>query len=939
MVLQREPSNYERQLIALGRALQALREEGNVDGLIKIALEYLQAEFHYVLVWIGLYERTEHRLAGKGGLSPGGDAAFLKQRLSLNPGDLLEQVVIQQRPLGVPDLREEPRAGEWRKAAQRFNIQGTIIFPIHHKDRCFGVVLLGSSLWGTSPHSDEKARLSMILGGLAEALYQLEVDQQRRQAKRPDEPLLNLLSKLRSLPSLKKRLEAIVDETHRFIAPDRTNVYWYEPQRRYFWRRTGNRDKPGAGDAQPDSGILVQEVSGFYQALTADQLVAIGEARSSLKADVTGRLMQLIQARSLIAAPILFQGELLGFLTVEGNEARIWLDEEKNYVRGAAQLVGLTAPLEAMEETIQQVKLDQALTAEVSHALYSEEDWKNTLTKCAEQICHRLRAERFLVLLYDKDHKKFEVCYQQQPNGRRPVSLFLENLNPVDWQMLERSTEAVGIENLDEDLKLMAWRQAFLDLEVRSLLVCSTSIGKPIEGILVIGQEATRSWNRAERDLLRVVSQQIGLLLHQFQLQRQTDQLHKTHQSIQWGLTTIQQMHQLETLEHSALQHLAQFLQVPMATLITWQPGRSVAKITAPVVVKQQFGLATNIPIPIHTDSLVQWALQSDGLLPVNISDVSPETRQWLNGPEIGQIQVMTLRTAPEHEPTGIILIADRADRTWSTYQLTAFGTLVSQLAWCRRYLSLTETLLARRETLEQLNWYKQRRLEEIYRILGIGVKRLNELNHQKDAMSSMRYQQVLRHLGSTLSGIAPLLKHEQWQLHGEYETMPLASLLKRSLERLDALIKQRQLWSQVHNEANLSIGGDVPKLEFVLLEVLTAACHRSPVGGRLDLWCRQTDARWIELSITDSGVIEQRLLEDLEVGRTGDLLAPSLLDQPPGLHLAICQSLMQHIGGEFSLYKLEDGRILSRLLIPIAAGIPTKYTSPSSKESISSFF
>jgi GAF domain-containing protein len=285
MVSQKEPSNYEKQLVALGRALQALREEETADGAVKVALEHLKTEFDYTLIWLGLYDRVQHRLIGKGGVCPTGDAAVLKQRLHLNPGDLLEQVVIQQRPLGVPDLREESRAGEWRSLAQRFNIQGSLLLPIRHRDQCFGVVILGSSLWGTSPYAEEKARLSMILGGLAEALYQFEMETQRRQAKRPDQPLLNLLTKLRQLPSLKKRLEVLVDETHRFVAPDRTNVYWYEPQQRYFWRRLGNRDKATHQTASSSDHVLpVQDLGSFYQALVSDQVVAIGEAQSSLRA-------------------------------------------------------------------------------------------------------------------------------------------------------------------------------------------------------------------------------------------------------------------------------------------------------------------------------------------------------------------------------------------------------------------------------------------------------------------------------------------------------------------------------------------------------------------------------------------------------------------------------------------------------------------------------
>lgn len=920
MVSSKEPSNYERQLVALGRALQGLREEKTVDGAIKVVLDYLQQDFAYVLTWLALYDRFEHRLSGKGGLCTTGDTAFLRQRMNLNPGDLMEQVVIQQRPLGVPDLRDEPRAGEWRKLAQRFNVQGTLILPIRHRDCCFGIVLLGSSLWGTSPHAEEKARLSMLLGGLAEVLYQFEMEEQRQRAKRPDEPLLNLLNRLRMLPSLKKRLEAVVDETHRFIAADRTNIYWYEPQQRFFWRRLGNRDKTTHQTVTTSDQILpVQELGSFYQTLSADQVVAIGEAQSKLKADTTGRLMQQIQARSMIAAPIVYQGELLGFLTVEGMQARMWLEEEKNYLRGVAQLLALISPIEEMEASIQQVKQDQALSSEVTHALYSEEDWRKTLRHCGEQLMQRLKAERFWVLLYNSDLQKFELCYQHQAGSRRPVTVTLENLNAVDWQMLERSSEPIGIENLQDDLKLMAWRQVFLDLQVQSLLVCNTAIGKSIEGLVVMGHEEARSWSRTDRDLLKVVSQQIGLLLHQFQLQTQADQLQKTYQAVQWGLKTMQQIQQPERLERSSIQQMAQLLQVPLAALITWQPGQAIGKIAASIFAKPQFGLDCEQPISIANDPLIQWALQNDEFVPIAATELDSRTRQWLTGSEIGQVLIYTLRTAPEHEPTSLLLLADRCDRVWSQQQLSALGILSNQLAWSRRYLSVTEILLAQRSNLEQLNWYKHRRLEEIYRILSVGVRRLTELSQQKETVASMRYQQVLRHFGNTLTAATPLLKQEQWQLYTEPESIPLASLLKRSLERLDALIKQRQLWSQVHNEASLSIGGDIPKIELIVHEMLTLACLRSPLGGRLDIWCRPVDANWLEMSITDNGTIDPRLLEQFEIGRAGDLLSPSLLDQPPGLHLVICQALVQRMGGDVSLDYLEDGRLLTRLILPVA--------------------
>ncbi|MBD2101270.1 GAF domain-containing protein [Leptolyngbya sp. FACHB-261] len=928
MVQHKESSASEKQLVALGKTLQTLREAESADILVAAVLDYLQAYFDYALVWIGLYDRVDHRLFGKGGTSPSPDQSFLRQKILLKPGDILEQIVVQQRPYGIPDLREESRAGIWQKAAQRFNIQGALLFPIRHRDRCFGVALLGSHLWGVSPRSEEKARLAMVLSSLGAALYQIETDWQRQQVKRPDQPLLTLLHKLRSLPTLAQRLEEVVEQTHLFVAPSRTNVYWFERERRYFWRRVGNRQKAGtvygvvADLYSASNGIMVQEVNTFYQSLVADQMVAVSEAQSSLRSDVTNRLMQHLKARSLLAAPIIFQNELLGFLSVEGNEARLWEEEEKNFVRGAAQLIALTAPLEEMEENVQRIRTDQALMAGVARSIYSDTDWKAALKTSAEALCARLKAERFLVLLHDRDSGTFEICYQSQPNNRRPVTSPLATLNEVDWQMLERATEPIAIENLEDDLKLLAWRNAFLELGVHSLLVSSTSLGHQLEGLLLIAHEASRTWNGSERSIVQAVAQQVGLILHQWQLQKQADQQQRMHASIQWGITSMQQAATIDRLENMAVQHIAQVLQVPLAALATWTPGRRGGRLSATACTSDKFSLNAEMVLPVHTDPLLQWALQTDGLLPLNVNDLPAETRQWMCGREIGQILVMALRTARDHEPSGVLIVADRQGRKWPERYLNAFAMLVNQLAWCRRHLLLQERTRQQCQELERLNWYKQRRIEDIYRSINSGIRKIADVINQKDALGAMRLQQSLRYLQGSVMPLTRIIKQEQWHLRTAQETAPLAGLLKRTLERVDEIIKQRQLWSQVHNQANASavLGGDIDKIELISYELMLAACTRAKVGGRIDIWCRPIDDRWLEISITDNGEIEPQLLKDLEDGRSSDLLAPSTLDRPPGLHLAICQALMQQAGGELTIAKLEDERILSRLVLPLAA-------------------
>lgn len=926
----KEPTAYDQHLVTLGHVLQTLREGTTTDALVDAVLTYLKAEFSYELIWIGLYDRVSGRLSGKGGTSPlGSDAPLLKQRLTLTSGDVLEQIVIQQRPLTFPDLREEVRANEWRKLAQRCGIQGTMMFPISYQGQCFGVAILGSRLWGHFPKTEDKALLSMVLGGLASALDTVETEWQRQQIKQLDEPLLQLLTQLRSRSNLGQRLDAVVDSAHQFIQPTRTSVYWFERQRRYFWRRVTTQKtttRPASPNSegsldenQPVSGMTVQEMSSFYQALMADQVVSIGEAMSSLRADVTSRLMQNIKARSLLAAPILYRNELLGFLAAEGSDARIWQEGEKNFIRGAAQLIALVAPLEDLETTIEQTKLDQALTAEIAHSIYDTSDWKVTLKNAAELVGKRLRTDRFLALSYNQEQGHFEVCYQSHPKNRRTLTTMLGSLSPIDWDMLERKQGAIAIDNIEEDLRLAAWRDTLLGLGVRSLLVCNTAPGQSVEGLLIVAHDAPRAWSQPEGELTQAVARQIGLMLRQWQLQRQYEQQQKIYQTVQWGLASIQQTQHLDLLERSALHYIAQVLQAPIALLVSWFPGKRSGRLIQSVETDPRFSCNPVLKVSLETDLLMHRALAHDGILPLSIDDIPAETRQWLNVPDAGQLLVMALRTASDHEPSAVLIVVDVLERHWLDRQIAALTILVSQFAWSRRYLMLSESLKAQRDRLERLSWYKHRRLEDLHRTVKSGVKRLKEFpSPHPDPLMATRQQQILRQMEDEIVPINAVIRDEQWQLTHRTDTVPLISLLRRALDRVDHLIKQRQLWAQVHNETNPMITGDITKIELVLYELLLLAGGRSHPGGRIDIWCRPLDSRCVEVSITDDGTIEPRLIEDLETGRAVDLLAPSMIDKAPGLHLAICQSLMKQLGAEFNLYKLEDGRLMSRLVLPL---------------------
>lgn len=942
------PIAAEQHIISLGRVLQSLREEDNVDVLIETIITFVKEQFDYKVIWVALYDRLNHILIGKGGVAPGSSDNFLNQRLVLSPGDLLEQVVIEQRPLGVADLRAETRAEGWQELAQKHQIQGTIILPIRYKDRCLGLVLLGSLRWGYLLPTDIKARLMMVLGELAAALHQYEMNWQQKQTKRLEEPLLQLLQSLQTLSSLEQRLEVVIKATQNFVLPTRTHIYWFEREGRYFWRRAsshqGNSGQRLVEKNRSSAGsITVEELSDFYYALAVNEIVAIGEGRSSLKSDFTAQLMQRLQVRSLLAAPIIWQKDLLGFLAVEANEARIWKESDKNFVQGAAGLISLVAPTEGMETTIEEIRDDAQLTSLVAKGIYSERDFEETLSNCATKVLERLSATRFVLLQYNADHSRYEILHQSQPPNRRTLNFGFDGLREVDWSLLQRAEESVGVENLEEDLRFFNWRSSLLDAGVRSLLLTNCAPGHSPEALLLIAHESHRAWTVREKGLVQAVSQQIGVITRQWILHYSAEQQQKIMQSFQESLRILEQAQTANTevgnkhLEIISLRQIAAILNCPLAIMLSWVPGEQYAEILLGVGSDPKFALQTEASVPIAGEALIQWALANQGMMLLKGEDLPEDTRRWLHGTGIGQLLVMALRTDPDYKPTGVVIIADHSQRRWSEHSLNATETLIYQLAWSRRQKQVTQTLLQEKKQLQQLNWYKHRRYEETQRSTSSLISQIQELGIPTSNLAQMRYQQMLRQLDNANTLMTGLLQREQWQLLSGNEKIPIASLLKRSLERVDNLLKQQKLWVGVHglgqnitddtaekpnshlSQYSLVVICDIVKLELVLNELLVSACQRSISGGRIDFWCRRLDEGSLELSITDNGVISPQLLAELYQDTPKDVLAFSLLDQPPGLHLLICQNLMQRMGGELHFYQLPDSRVVSRVLLPLA--------------------
>ncbi|NJK72086.1 MAG: GAF domain-containing protein [Synechococcaceae cyanobacterium SM2_3_60] len=198
-------------LVDLDTLLVRMRESDDPAQLATWVIEFISTTFAPTLIWLATYDDYHHQMIGQGGICLMADYAPLRSPVPLDPGSLIEQVVIEQQLITIPDLPQETRMGRWQQESKQLGVQGCLLVPICFKRRTFGLVLMGTQAWGAFIDDNEKALLGMLLGQYAASLYHIEQTWQQQATKQAAAPLLNLGNAIRQGNTLDERLRIALD--------------------------------------------------------------------------------------------------------------------------------------------------------------------------------------------------------------------------------------------------------------------------------------------------------------------------------------------------------------------------------------------------------------------------------------------------------------------------------------------------------------------------------------------------------------------------------------------------------------------------------------------------------------------------------------------------------------------------------------------------------
>jgi GAF domain-containing protein len=771
-------------------------------------------------------------------------------------------------------------------------------------------------------------------------LYEIEVEWQHKAIKHPEEPLFQVIAQLQSSETLTQRLGQVVNITHEFINPSRTNLYGYSAQKRYFWQRLSNRQTARGYRSSPPR-IQGQDVYDFYRLLASGQLVAVGTSRSPLQPETTKALLSHLKARSLLAAPIIVYDELVGFLSVEDQNARIWESAEQKFVSSVAQAIALVMAGEEVGTKLEQAKADVGFAADMTQTFARYDHPQHALGECAALLCQKLQVNRFWLLQAAEDSKgelllaskststmPYRSFYHYLTAKRRQQSEEEYPLRIKDWYEIRTTTlSAMGytyaIDDLEADERLASSRSILLKMGIKSLLVCPVG-NEDSGGVLLLTHHTPRTWTASDLRLANFIAPQLSWVLKLNVQRKEVSAIAQLQTTLQEGLTYLWKTHNTNTFAQQWLEYLAQLLDIPVALFLTWDDSTDAKAKVATIIGIPKFDHQQQISCQ---DPLIQATVATEGFYTPQESDL---TASWLE--PIPSAQVLTFALPiPDQTATGFILFADVKKRRWSDQRLKVVATLIQQFAQVYYYFPRSPGTLAETQPPEILHWYKHRALEILHQATANSLETLpiSETTATQDTTqiqteSQVRQRQLLRSLNNTLSAMLTVVTEEKQQIIPHFSPIPLSNLLKECLYTVESHYKQKQLITKIYSLGSFNINSDRVKIACVLVELLDQAASNAPQQSQVELWYRPLGTKGDDDA---ASFLELSLLEPYQSLRdTPDNTKPIPPWQIPvstvqteTTTLQLCQDMVVLLKGRLQFYQLKDRRSLYRLILPVA--------------------
>jgi PAS domain S-box-containing protein len=326
-----------RTLRTLSNINQLIVREQNSSQLLNKACHELISSHGYSFVWIGLIDTdgvTLKLAASAGDESVGSD--LFTTRIDKHEGLPCALLALQKgQPLEISSAHQANLCHACPRP-DRHPQQASFSFPIHRESKTLGVMVVEHSVSADIFFDEEIKLLSELADDIGYALEKIEADQRLKLHNQHQTLLAELTRISLQTTDMTSMLNSMADHLRTTYAADGCYIT--------LWDASQNMPMPAAA-----SGHLSEE---FFQVRATEDEVRVSEALRNTRVIVavedvrsdpriSERIARMLSVRSLLSAPMIFNGTNLGVIFLGFQNQRSFSTDEICYIGQVADQMAL----------------------------------------------------------------------------------------------------------------------------------------------------------------------------------------------------------------------------------------------------------------------------------------------------------------------------------------------------------------------------------------------------------------------------------------------------------------------------------------------------------------------------------------------------------------------------------------------------------------------
>jgi signal transduction histidine kinase len=164
-------------------------------------------------------------------------------------------------------------------------------------------------------------------------------------------------------------------------------------------------------------------------------------------------------------------------------------------------------------------------------------------------------------------------------------------------------------------------------------------------------------------------------------------------------------------------------------------------------------------------------------------------------------------------------------------------------------------------------------------------------------------------------------------------EVFPIAELFRRVSDRHGPAVRERRIALDVSAPDELTVSGDLPRLEQALQNLAANAVRHTPPGGRVELRAdAMPGAVRITVRDTGPGIPPEHLPHVFDRFYKADASRASTRASGSGLGLSIVKAIVERHGGSVRASNAPEGGAEFEIVLPLANGVSGPPPDPSAR-------